>query len=297
MARPINYLFCRYFIEIEDTPLDATGEFSLVSENQGQEVVHGREKNGVQPQTLCTEPVRFEVEGVRAHSFEAGFKPGIRIRQEYNPDTRKKQRRIERDTHTKFGHLVTIPSLNAMAIRDRTSEDTIGAYQTIGVLRSLVGGISDGSGQISLHHATEADVERALTTWNVSEYSYTARPLNPTGGDLAKMRSAMYEKENVFQENGKVRAAPGQSLVKADGTLGQTYDLYQGGYAQIGFKGHTPEGHAASIPKQDFSQDKQKNLNVRENRPRYLRISFEREAAEDDKTLDVATALMRFYGQ
>jgi len=295
MARPISYFFCKYSILIEGALLSEAAEFNLVSENQGTEIVYGREKNGVPPQALCTEPVKFEVDGVRAHSFEAGFKPGIRIRQEYKSDSRKKHRKIERDTHTKFGHIVTIPSLHAIAIRDRTSDDMIGGFKTISVLKSLVSGISDGSGEIFLMHATENDVKKALTTWNVSEYSYTARPLNPTGGNLAKLRSQMYKGEQIYKETGKIWAAPGQSLKMADGTLGQTHDLYRDGYAQIGFKGQTAEGHAVSFPKQQFSQDKKKNLSVRENRPTYLRVMFEREAAEDDKTVDVARALKQFY--
>ena len=44
MARPINYLFCNYEFEIDDEILDATAEFNLISENQGGEFCHGREK-------------------------------------------------------------------------------------------------------------------------------------------------------------------------------------------------------------------------------------------------------------
>lgn len=297
MARPINYLFCNYEFEIEDEFLDETAQFNLISENQGGEFTHGREKDGIQPQTLCTDPARHNLNGVTAHSFEIGYKPGVRILQEYDGTVRKKRSRLERDNHTKFGHVVTIPSLGAMAIRDRSSDDTVGAYQTIGIMKSLVRGIADGHGQINLTHASEEDVTHALQNWEVNEYSYTARPLNPTGGDLAKLRTAMYHTENVYQENGKVKAPPGESLKVANGTLGQTYELYEGGYAQVGFKGETEDGHTASIPKSDFYQDKAKNLRVREARPRYLRISFERDDANDDKTLDVAHALMRFYAR
>ena len=107
----------------------------------------------------------------------------------------------------------------------------------------------------------------------------------------------MYHAENIYQESGKVTAVPGESLVVANGTLGQTYDLYEGGYAQIGFKGETEDGHRASIPKSNFSQDRSRNLKVRESSPRYLRVAFERDTAEDDKSLEIAAALMRFYAR
>lgn len=295
MARPINYLFCNYEFEIDDEILDETAEFNLISENQGGEFCHGREKNGFQPQILCTDPVRRDLDEETAHSFEIGYKPGIRTLQEYDSTSRKKISRIEQDNHTKFGHVVTIPSLRAMAIRDSSSEDTIGAHQTIGRLKSLVRGFSGGNGQINLTYANEEDVAHALQTWDINEYSYTARPLNPTGGALAKLRTEMYRVENVYQENGKVKAAPGESLRVANGTLGQTQELYEGGFAQVGFKGETEDGHFASIPKLNFYQDKVKNLRVREARSRYIRVSFNRDDEADDKTLDVAQALLRFY--
>jgi hypothetical protein len=69
------------------------------------------------------------------------------------------------------------------------------------------------------------------------------------------------------------------------------------GYGQEGVKGRTEDGNKASIPKLAFSQDKNKNLRWRDTKPRFLRVSFEREAIEDDKTLDVAHALMRFYAR
>jgi len=297
MVRPVNYLFCRYVIEAEDENLGAAAEFNLIAENQGGEFAHGREKDGTQPQTLCTDPVQFELERQRGHSFEIGFKPGVRIHQIYDEDKKKKVRRMERDDHTKFGHVVTFPELGAMAVRDRTSDDTIGALQTLNAMKSLVRGISDGEGQMEVRHASEEDLLHALETWKVEEYSFTARPLNPTGTDLAKMRTEMLKSENVFQERGVMKAPPGEGLTRANGTLGQTYDLYKDGYAQIGFKGHTEDGHSASIPKPVFSQDKRKNLEARDSKPRYLKLSFSREAYEDDVTDKVAAALLRFYSR
>ena len=37
MARPINYLFCRYSIHIEEEILGDAAEFALIAENQGAE--------------------------------------------------------------------------------------------------------------------------------------------------------------------------------------------------------------------------------------------------------------------
>ena len=44
-----------------------------------------------------------------------------------------------------------------------------------------------------------------------------------------------------------------------------------------------------------FTKIKSKNLRVREARSRYIRVSFDRDDEADDKTLDVAQALLRLY--
>jgi len=295
LARPVSYVFCRYEIEVDDASLEASAEFVLISENQGSEHSHGRDREGVQPQTLCTDPVKMNVDGIRAHSFEIGFKPGVRLRQEYDESTKRKVQSLERDTHTKFGHIVTVPELGAMAVRDWATDDTLAAAQTLSAVKSLVRSISDGNGQISISHADEGDVDRAFERWNVHEYSFTARPLNPTGGDLAKMRTAMYQSENVWQETARLKAPPGGNLKKEDVTIGQVEELHEGGYAQRGFKGQTEDGHAASMVKPAFSQDKSKNLKMRTSRPNFLRVSFDREDKSDDVSLDVVRALVRFY--
>lgn len=208
----------------------------------------------------------------------------------------KKNRSFERDSHTKFGHVVTVPSLGVLAVRDWTTDDTIGAAQTLSAVKSLVRGIAEGSGQVNISHADQQDVALAFDRWTVEEYTFTARPLNPTGGDLAKMRTDMYAKENIFQESGKLKAPPGEGLSIGEGTIGQVEDLHDGGYAQRGFKGRTPDGHAATMVKPAFSQDKSKNLKVRDSRPTFLRVSFDRDVVEDDVSVDVVTALVRFYG-
>jgi hypothetical protein len=108
MARPINYYFCTYEIELNDEIINGSGELSLISDNQASEQAHGREKDGAQAQVLVTDPKILNIDGVRGHSFYAGFKQGMRIKREYDGVTKRVTRRFERDTHTKFGHVVTI---------------------------------------------------------------------------------------------------------------------------------------------------------------------------------------------
>lgn len=295
MTRSINYLFCRYSIDGDAGSLDEAGEFAFLSEHQGGEYGHGRERQGTLPQVLCTDPKVGRCKQLRVHTFGIGYKPGIRVRQEYDRTARDVVRSMELDAHTKFGQFITVPSLQVMAIRDRASDDTLNATTAIGALRSFVRGASDEHWHINVIHAGNDDVEHALDHWRISEYSYTVRPLNPTGGDLAKMRTEMYKKENIGQESGVVKAASAEGLRTGNGTIGQTRDLVHSGYGQNGLKGTTEDGNAASIPKLPFSQDKKINLKKQASAPRFIRIAFNTDDTRDDISLDVASALVRFY--
>lgn len=297
MARPIYYVFCRYSIDGDEGSMDEAGEFSFLAENQGGEQNHGRERDdGSRGSVLCTDPRTQTAEGRRSHVFEIGYKAGMRTRQLYDPATKAVVREIANDPHTKLGQVITVPSLRAMAVRDRASDDTLNAQYTLSGLRSLVRGASKDEWAINVLHATNEDVEHGLRTWRVSEYTYTVRPLNPTGGALARMRTAMHHEENIFQESGTVRAAPGQGLKMAEGVIGQTHDLVESGYGQNGIKGVTEDGQVASIPKAQFHQDKEKNIKSQENAPRFMKIAFDPSGDPDGNiSLDVASALVRFY--
>ena len=295
MARQVNYVFCRYRIDIGFETLDEAGERALLTDNQGSEFAHGSVRDGVQPQTLCTDPHKLEMGDVIAHSFEVGYIPGRRRLSRYDAATKIKTVSLEKDNHTRFGHVVTVPHLGAMAIRDRSSDDHIGAHDTIRALRSFINGISSGDGYFSVEHATQREFNHAFEAWEVYEYSYSARPLNPSGGDLSWLRTDAYNKENVGQERGKVKAKEGMSLAVNGGIIAETMDLVNDGYGQNGLRGITEDGRQASITKPPFFTNKNKNLRAREMSPRLMRIAFEGDRQEKDMGLEVAGELVRFF--
>ena len=168
------------------------------------------------------------------------------------------------------------------------------ATQTIRTLRTLVWGILGDDSEVNVTFGDDGDVEHALKTWELKDYRFTARPINPSAGPLGIARSKMYEEENVGRETGRVVAAEGKSLAIGHGTLGQTYDMYKHGYASVGFSGHTEHGQEASIPRSEFHYDTAKNLATREAKPRYIRVAFD---PEDDIIGSISDALVAFYAR
>lgn len=297
MARPPRYLFCRYSMAIGDDVLDAAGQRTLLADNQGNEFDHGRERGGVKPSALCTDPEPFKISGVDCISFHVGYKPGVRTKTSYDRDKRLIERAVELDDHTKLAHIVTIPGLNAMAVLDRQGEDNIPALQAIGALRSLVRFVAgESEGVLDVIHATDDDILKALHDWELTEYSYTARPLNPLPGTpQSRRRSEAYKAEGIGKESSKVFPTDGQPMKPNDGPIAETLDLWRDGYAQVGVQGDMPGGHHAQIKKAKFHQERSKNLEERE-KPRFLRVLMEENEEEPHLPTTIAKALMAFYG-
>lgn len=297
MSRPPNYLFCRYAMRIGDDTLTGAAQRTLLADNQGNEFDHGRQREGIVPSALCTDPEPFRVSGRDCISFYVGYKPGVRSKQRYNKQTKRWEHDVEPDDHTKLAHLVAVPDIGALAILDRQSDEYIPALQAIGALRSLLRFVADDQeSALDIVHATDDDIRRALDTWDLTEYSYTARPLNPLPGTpFSRRRSEAYKAEGIGQESGKVRPAQGQEMRGNGGPIQETRDLWEDGYAQIGVKGDLPGGHHANIKKAKFHQERVKNLKERE-KPQFLRVIMEEDEAEPHSPTTIAKALMAFYG-
>lgn len=296
MARPQNFIFCRYAITIGDEALRPDAQLVFLQENQGNEVEHGRVREGVQPSCLWTDPEPFDFDGGRAISFLVGYKPGVRTRQRYDRNAKRVERNIEPDDHTKLTQIVLVPHIGAMAVQDRSGDEYLPARQAISAFRSIVRLAAEGDGSLDVIHATDADVRRALDEWDLKEYLYTVKPLNPLPGTpLSRRRTAAYESEGVGKEIGRVYPKEGQQMHAGDGVIAETRDLAEDGYGQIGLRGETPDGHRAHIPKPKFHEERAKNLEERE-KARLVRVQIEETEEENHFAAIVAKALVRFYG-
>lgn len=296
MPKATRYIFCHYRMSVEDEELDGNTQLQLLSESQGNEFEYGRVREGTQPSALVMSPTPIEVDGTRGLTFWIGYRPGLRTRVSYDKRRQVIGRTIERDDHIKSAHIVAIPHLRVLAVEDRTSDENIPALTGIRALRTILRTFGDGEGQLDVTHVTDADVRRALDEWDLTEYMYTVRPLNPISHtDRAERRSEAYKAEGIGKESGRVWPMQGQTMKPNEGVIAETRDLVDVGYGQNGLKGYTPDGHEAHIPKPSFHMERQKNLNERE-KPRLLRVLIEAPDDETDISIVIGRALIGFYG-
>lgn len=294
------YLLCRYQIASGDEALGDPGQRQFFLENQGQPVPYRRWGSQEADSTIqIMEPTIFGQAGGTIISVLIGIQPGIRTIVGYDNQSRTRTRTQVRDSHIKSAHLVLIPSLGCVGIQDRNNDFCIPARSALKILRSIVRGFIGDEGELYLSYLSDEEAKKAFETWDLTDYQYTVRPLNPISlSDLTNARSEAMKAENIAKETAHLHAPPGGIMHPNLGPIAQTQEMVDAGYGQNGFKGITPDGHLAQVPKPAFHMDKKRNFAERE-KPRFVRMIFEHdgdEGGEHALAPLIARAMANFYG-
>lgn len=145
-------------------------------------------------------------------------------------------------------------------------------------------------------HLNDAEVRRIVEGWEITQYDYVVRPLNPIRlSDFNEMRSDAMKLDNVASDSGKLRPIEGETMTANGGTITQVQEVVDAGYGQNGVRAITPFGNEARVPKPRFFMSKTKNIAERD-KPRFLKIMFEGEAGGLGIAASIAATLVRFYG-
>lgn len=294
MGKRVPYIFCRYQIDSDGEVLDAPGQRAFFTENQGQAQTHATRADRQDANALIMEPLDVEAEEHTAISFHVGYQPGYRRKVGYNSETQQRTTDIVQDDHIKSAHVVVIPELGCMAIEDRVGEDRVGHETAIRALRSITKAVLDAS-ELNVIHLNDGEVRAIVGAWELIQYDYVMRPLNPVRlSDFNEMRSEAMKQDRVALDAGKLRPVEGETMVANGGTISQVQEVVDAGYAQNGLRAVTPFGNEARVPKPRFHMDKAKNFAERE-KPRFLKIMFDADEGREPDSAGIAATLVRFY--
>jgi len=279
---------------VDEEPLDTVGQLQALESIKGRLFPHGPKATREDVRDiLVMRPRRFAVAEETVLTWSMGHRPGVRRRTRYNAETDTLDRSVNADDHTVFTDFIAVPRLGAMAIDDRVSEEYMGARSALSRLRSAFQNVDGGSFQGRL--LAPGDVSAIVEQLDLKEYSYSVRRYNPhTRSALAKQFSEALESEGIFTNRGVAKPAPGSVMKSGEGIIGGTAGLADDGYGVVGFRGITPSGRTAHLPKPKFSTDKDENLREQAKEQR-LRVFFEAND-DDDLIASVVAELVRFYG-
>lgn len=298
-GRPIPYIFCRYEIFVGDEKLDASGQFQLLTNLQG-EYFASTEKEDRERRLENTIMVPRKREGADTTiiSWCVGRKIGHRAAYQYDAARDHLHLDVVDDPSVKFSEFIALPTLNVFAVDDRGGESHIGGRSAVNRFNNIL--VRSGKARIFTDWTVrKQDTERALTTWSVTEFSFKARPYNPhPPSDLSKALSEQFEADGIGQYLGRAKPMPGSTMQMSDhGVIRPVVDLAEAGYAQIGVKGTTPEGYDAQIKRPQFFLEKDKNLK-KQQQERELRVSVEEaELSDDERVATMGEILRTFYGE
>jgi hypothetical protein len=297
MARPRPFLFCRYEMLIDGEMLDAKGQISALTELQGdyKATTAAAERNKRRDSAIIRpRSVKIEKEEVLVWSVVRRI--GTRVSVEPDRKGTKLEERSVDDPGVFYSDFIAIPRLGAMAVDDRSGDPHLGGKAAIQRFKAIFEHL-DGA-EARVHLTTKpSDVDKALKTWDLTEFSFVVRPYNPhPPGDLSKDLSEDFKRDGIGRERGTFRPFPGHKMKPStDGPIAAVKELADDGYGQYAFKGKTEDGHTAQIKAPQFDNDRATNQR-RQAEPRELRVVIDTDYDVDDALLNhVVTALRKFY--
>ena len=184
----------------------------------------------------------------------------------------------------------------ALAVADRISDTSLGGMAGVSRFKSVVRSVRGAKAVVQLAASSE-DVDQALSTWSVEQFSFSLRPFNPTPKRLGSKLHDLIVANGIGQMRGVALPTAGEYIHDADdGFVGEAVGLSEAGYGQISVKGRTSEGREAALGKPVFSTNREENQE-RQQKPRSLKVYFDLEGKERIDNISIAKALIDFYGK
>ena len=296
MGRQTAYLFCRYRILIGDSPLEAGPELKLLQDLRGKPVAHRvREPKADDADTYVMQPRKHQYHGYTVHTWRVA--QDIRMRERSTYDKVRDEINDEMVTTNEVRHskFISVPALNVLAVDDTIGERHLGAKSAVSRFRSIIETLVD-DGDVSISFAgTPQEVDRALSTWSLDQFSFTVRPFNPHPSKLGEIMHELMVKDHVGTLRGVAIPAEGSEMHDShSGLIAEAKGLTEEGYGQYGASGRTPEGLTASISKPPFAMDKQKNLQ-QQAKNRTLKVYVEKPTDNKEDESAIVKALIDLY--
>lgn len=243
MARPRPFLLCRYQLLVDDEPLNARAQLQALAELQGKYfAVSAAAERQRRRDSAIFRARSLVVNHEQAIAWSVGRRVGTRVTVQPDADGSTLELREVPDQGVHYSDFAAIPRLGVMAVDDRSGDPHLGGKPAIIRFQAIFEHLEGGSATIHLT-TTNADVQRALGQWQLTEFSFVVRPANPhPPGDLSRALSEEYQKDGIGRERGTFRPLAGERMRPSeDGPIAAVKELAEDGYGQYSFKGVTPD--------------------------------------------------------
>lgn len=289
----IPYLLYNYSMQKDGVAIDALTQAKLIEGMVGIEVAY-RKKNplSIDKDTCIVTPKKTRIDigdNVVAKALSFCVARHITTRGALKWDrSRDAIDRVDRVTDEDvLGFVFLLPEYGKLAVADRTGETYLNASSTLGRLRAIIQ--SKKGFSISFSTASSGvELGNALKAWELSEFSFTARPFNPSVSRQGqKVHDVLFPNNAKLQ--GKIVPNKGTHLEYngENGIMWEIVGLAEKGYAEYGTKGTTKDGQAIQIVKTSPTSGK----------PPIIKIFLDGMASVREAGKVLARALLDIHGK
>ena len=111
----------------------------------------------------------------------------------------------------RFTKFVAIPHLGVLAVADRISDTSLGGMAGVSRFKSVMRSVKGAKAVVQLA-ATSQDVDQALSTWSVEQFSFSLRPFNPTPKRMGKKLHDLFITNGIGQMRGVALPTTGEYI-------------------------------------------------------------------------------------
>jgi hypothetical protein len=293
--RAANYLLFRYELRDEDDHTVGGRAHDGIFEDVKGKPAGYRSEDAISARTNVLMRLRKDnIIGEYALTFDVGYKITDRVEKRWNEATDEYDFVPVGANDLMFTSFVALPRFGVVAVRDGSS-DQLSALSGIGRLRSIVAAHSDHILRYS-RSAEAADVDRAMQTLRLTEFSFDVRPFNPHPRNPGEKLHELMKEAGVGRFKGKAQPTSTTPMKPdEDGIIAEAVGLARAGYGQFALKAETATGAKLSYGKPPFQQDKARSAAVAE-RPRMLKVAVPHDDPDMTEQEHVVSVMLELFG-
>jgi hypothetical protein len=219
---------------------------------------------------------------------------GVRVERRWNEEEDEYQIVPVTADDLIFTSFIALPRLGVIAARDGTTNQ-LSALSGMGRLRSIMATHSDYVFRYS-RSAEPADVDRAMASLRLTEFSFDVRPFNPHPRNPGEKLDALMKEAGVARFRGKAQPANTSSMKPDDdGIIAEAVGLARAGYGQFALKAETETGAKLSYGKPPFEHDRERSAAAAE-RPRMLKVAVPHDDPDMTEQEHVVSVMLELFG-
>lgn len=287
----IPYIFYNYTIERNGKALDSIEQEKLILSLVGKDVPYRKKKPTLNDYDTCIATPELksvdigDKKKLTILTFRIAKHISERDVKKYDKKANKIVSESQHADEDALGSVIAVPFVGKLAVADKSGEGYLSATSTVSRFRTIIEFNKEYSVTVSTV-SSPAELENAIKSWRLTEFSFSARPFNPSVHVQGEKVHALLN-DSDGKISGRMTPNKGEELkLGMAGFLWEIIGLAKRGYAKYGARGKSKDGHMMQIEKADPNDTK----------PPVIRLFADDALSEVERGEAIAKALADVHG-